>query len=80
MLYQSCEAVSKEAFAYRVVSLPSVSETAIVRRDALIWRLNDDLLRGAVFGEERRRYVGVHYRPFRGRVLSRELWNLEKKN
>ena len=32
-----------------------------------------------VFGEERRRYVGMHYCPFCGRVLSRELWNLEKK-
>jgi hypothetical protein len=31
------------------------------------------------FGEERRRYVGMHYCPFCGRVLSRELWNLEKK-
>jgi hypothetical protein len=32
-----------------------------------------------VFGDERRRYVGLHYCPFCGRVLSRELWNLEKK-
>ncbi|HUK18091.1 MAG TPA: hypothetical protein VLW65_16815 [Bryobacteraceae bacterium] len=32
-----------------------------------------------VFGEERRRYVGVNYCPFCGRVLSRELWNQEKK-
>jgi hypothetical protein len=32
-----------------------------------------------VFGGERRRYVGVHYCPFCGRVLSRELWNREKK-
>ena len=32
-----------------------------------------------VFGDERRRYVGMHYCPFCGRVLSRELWNLEKK-
>jgi len=32
-----------------------------------------------VFGEERRRFVGMHYCPFCGRVLSRELWNLEKK-
>ena len=32
-----------------------------------------------VFGEERHRYVGMHYCPFCGRVLSRELWNLEKK-
>jgi hypothetical protein len=32
-----------------------------------------------VFGEERYRYVGMHYCPFCGRVLSRELWNLEKK-
>jgi hypothetical protein len=32
-----------------------------------------------VFGDERHRYVGIHYCPFCGRVLSRELWNLEKK-
>ncbi|MGA2118684.1 MAG: hypothetical protein ABSH56_28505 [Bryobacteraceae bacterium] len=32
-----------------------------------------------VFGEERHQYVGLHYCPFCGRVLSRELWNLEKK-
>lgn len=32
-----------------------------------------------VFGEERRRFVGIHYCPFCGRVLSRGLWNLEKK-
>ena len=32
-----------------------------------------------VFGEERYSYVGVNYWPFCGRVLSRGLWNLEKK-
>jgi alkyl hydroperoxide reductase subunit AhpF len=32
-----------------------------------------------VFGEDRYQYAGVHYCPFCGRVLSRELWNLEKK-
>jgi hypothetical protein len=32
-----------------------------------------------VFGEERHQFVGIHYCPFCGRVLSRELWNLEKK-
>ena len=32
-----------------------------------------------VFGAERRQFVGVNYCPFCGRVLSRELWNLEKK-
>jgi hypothetical protein len=32
-----------------------------------------------VFGEERHRFVGVHYCPFCGRVLSRALWNQEKK-
>ena len=32
-----------------------------------------------VFGEERHRFVGIHYCPFCGRVLSRGLWNLEKK-
>ena len=31
------------------------------------------------FGEERFSYVGMHYCPFCGRVLSRELWNREKK-
>jgi len=32
------------------------------------------------FGEEgRRSYVGIHYCPFCGRVVSRELWNREKK-
>jgi hypothetical protein len=32
-----------------------------------------------VFGDERHQFVGMHYCPFCGRVLSRELWNLEKK-
>lgn len=32
-----------------------------------------------VFGEERHNYVGINYCPFCGRVLSRGLWNLEKK-
>jgi len=32
-----------------------------------------------VFGEERFRFVGLNYCPFCGRVLSRELWNREKK-
>jgi hypothetical protein len=32
-----------------------------------------------VFGEERPSYAGIHYCPFCGRVLSRELWNREKK-
>lgn len=32
-----------------------------------------------VYGDERHRYVGINYCPFCGRVLSRGLWNLEKK-
>lgn len=32
-----------------------------------------------VFGEERHLFAGMHYCPFCGRVISRELWNLEKK-
>lgn len=32
-----------------------------------------------VFGEERPSYVGMNYCPFCGRVLSRGLWNQEKK-
>jgi hypothetical protein len=32
-----------------------------------------------VFGEDRPSYVGMNYCPFCGRVLSRGLWNLEKK-
>jgi len=32
-----------------------------------------------VFGDERHRFVGIHYCPFCGRVLSRQLWNQEKK-
>ena len=32
-----------------------------------------------VFGEERHQFVGMNYCPFCGRVLSRGLWNLEKK-
>jgi hypothetical protein len=32
-----------------------------------------------VFGEERHQYVGLNYCPYRGRVLSRKLWNFEKK-
>ena len=32
-----------------------------------------------VFGEERHQFVGVNYCPFCGRVLSRGLWNQEKK-
>jgi hypothetical protein len=32
-----------------------------------------------VFGEERHQYAGINYCPFCGRILSRALWNLEKK-
>ena len=32
-----------------------------------------------VFGEERHKFAGINYCPFCGRVLSRQLWNLEKK-
>jgi hypothetical protein len=32
-----------------------------------------------VFGEDRPSYVGLHYCPFCGRILSRDLWNREKK-
>jgi hypothetical protein len=32
-----------------------------------------------VFGAERPNFVGMNYCPFCGRVLSRGLWNLEKK-
>jgi hypothetical protein len=32
-----------------------------------------------VFGEDRHRFVGLNYCPFCGRVLSRGLWNQEKK-
>jgi hypothetical protein len=32
-----------------------------------------------VFGEHRHSFVGINYCPFCGRVLSRGLWNLEKK-
>lgn len=31
------------------------------------------------FGAERANYVGIHYCPFCGRVVSKGLWNLEKK-
>jgi hypothetical protein len=31
------------------------------------------------FGDSRPSYVGMNYCPFCGRVLSRGLWNLEKK-
>ena len=31
------------------------------------------------FGGERKQFAGINYCPFCGRVLSRELWNLEKK-
>ena len=32
-----------------------------------------------VFGDDRHQFVGMNYCPFCGRVLSRELWNQEKK-
>jgi hypothetical protein len=32
-----------------------------------------------VFGDERHQFVGINYCPFCGRVLSRQLWNQEKK-
>ena len=32
-----------------------------------------------VFGEGRFSYVGINYCPFCGRVVSRGLWNREKK-
>lgn len=31
------------------------------------------------FGDERPSFVGMHYCPFCGRALSRDLWNREKK-
>jgi hypothetical protein len=31
------------------------------------------------FGDERHSYIGLHYCPFCGRALSRDLWNREKK-
>lgn len=31
------------------------------------------------FGDERPEYAGMNYCPFCGRVISRGLWNLEKK-
>ncbi len=31
------------------------------------------------FGEERPTYAGIHYCPWCGRALSRDLWNREKK-
>jgi hypothetical protein len=32
-----------------------------------------------VFGQERPSYVGLQYCPFCGRIVSRELWNREKR-
>jgi hypothetical protein len=32
-----------------------------------------------VFGDERHQFVGMNYCPFCGRVISRGLWNQEKK-
>lgn len=32
-----------------------------------------------VYGEGRHSYVGINYCPFCGRVISRGLWNQEKK-
>ena len=32
-----------------------------------------------VFGDDRHLFVGLNYCPFCGKILSRELWNLEKK-
>jgi hypothetical protein len=32
-----------------------------------------------VFSPDRPSYVGLHYCPFCGRALSRDLWNREKK-
>jgi hypothetical protein len=32
-----------------------------------------------VFGAPRPSYVGMHYCPFCGRIVSRDLWNREKK-
>lgn len=31
------------------------------------------------FGEDRPSYVGMHYCPWCGRSISRDLWNREKK-
>jgi len=32
-----------------------------------------------VFGQDRHQFAGINYCPFCGRVLSRQLWNQEKK-
>ena len=31
-----------------------------------------------VFGDDSHQFVGLNYCPFCGKILSRELWNLEK--
>jgi hypothetical protein len=31
------------------------------------------------FGDDRPTYIGLHYCPWCGRALSRDLWNREKK-
>jgi hypothetical protein len=39
-----------------------------------------DTERFLMYGESgRRSYIGIHYCPFCGRAISRELWNREKK-
>jgi len=32
-----------------------------------------------VFGDDRHSFAGINYCPFCGRILSRGLWNMEKK-
>lgn len=58
--------------------MAAVSPKHLLRDGRILNEVDTELF--LVFGEEgRRSYVGIHYCPFCGRVVSRDLWNREKK-
>ena len=70
----------------RLKSLIDPATTEVIARVLQPYQLNNgtiiteiDTEYFLVFGDDRHQFVGVNYCPFCGRVLSRELWNLEKK-
>jgi hypothetical protein len=62
----------------RMVELDFVRVTPITKISGrIVTEIDTDYF--FIAGEGRPSYVGMNYCPFCGRVLSRGLWNLEKK-
>jgi len=57
--------------------MAQVSPKHLLREGRIVNDVDTDFF--LILGEGRRSFVGIHYCPFCGRVVSRELWNREKK-